>query len=147
MPAGTTLRLLVVEDNPFDLALIEEVAEAADEELLITSATTRNEAERVAATASFDIILLGLDLPDSAGIPTLLEWQHSAVSGAPVIVLIGHSEAGVIREAKALGAFHVIQKSHLAELADAGATGADRLVRLLRSTVKKHAAMPTSGGS
>jgi CheY-like chemotaxis protein len=132
------LRILVVEDNPFDLAVLEDLVQGAPPAALqLFVAATRNEGERVAATTELDVILLDLNLPDSTGISTLLEWQHSAATTAPVIVLSGNDHPDVIREARSLGAVHFIQKDHLSELADSGAAGSVKLTRLLRTTVRQ----------
>jgi len=137
------LRVIVAEDNPFDLAVLEELVEMADPRAVeLISAATREEAERLAASAEHDLVLLDLELPDSSGITTLLEWQHSAVSAAPVIILSGSNDPGVISEARALGAVHFIQKDQLSGLADAGPAGADKLARLFRTTVRRATAQP-----
>jgi CheY-like chemotaxis protein len=145
MPADADriIRVIVAEDNPFDLAVLEDLVESAQPRAVeLLTAATREEAERLAASSDHDLVLLDLDLPDSTGITTLLEWQHSAVSDAPVIILSGSDDPAVIREARALGAVHFIKKAQLSELADAGAAGANRLSRLLRTTVTRASSEP-----
>jgi CheY-like chemotaxis protein len=143
--AERVLRVLVAEDNPFDLAVLEELVDLARPRAVeLLTAATREEAERLAASSYHDLVLLDLDLPDSTGITTLLEWQHRAVSSAPVIILSGSDDPAVIREARALGAVHFIKKAQLSELADAGTAGANRLSRLLRTTVTRASSEPRS---
>jgi CheY-like chemotaxis protein len=137
------LRALVVESNPFDLGVLEELAEMADPVAIdLLPAATRAEAERLAATTEHDVVLLNLELPDSTGIATLLEWQHSGISAAPVIILSGNGQSPAIGEARSLGIVHFIQKDQLDELVDLGSVGADRFARLLRQTVKRAASHP-----
>jgi CheY-like chemotaxis protein len=137
------LRALVVESNPFDLGVLEELAEMADPVAVdLLPAATRAEAERLAATTEHDVVLLNLELPDSTGIATLLEWQHSGISAAPVIILSGNGQSPAIGEARSLGIVHFIQKDQLDELVELGSVGADRFARLLRQTVKRAASHP-----
>jgi len=131
------LRVLVVEDNPFDLALLEEVVDAIEGvEIELVHAATRADAQRMAARCPVNIVLLDLNLPDSSGIDTLLDWHQAGVSTAPVIVMSGSSDADLIQQARDSGAVHFVQKNHLVALADQGPQGAARLLRILQSTAK-----------
>lgn len=135
------LRVLIVEDNPFDLGVLEELIELVETpkiELLV--AATRAEGEGLARSTEHDIVLLDLSLPDSSGITTLLEWRHAHVSDAPVVILSGDNHPETIKEARALGVAHFIQKDQLCDLLEAEAAGGQRLVRLLRSTIKRASA-------
>jgi signal transduction histidine kinase/DNA-binding NarL/FixJ family response regulator len=81
------VRLLVIEDNPADLRLVEiafqEVGGFARD---ITWARTLAEARVALAAQRFDLVLLDLYLPDSKGAATLHELVPAA-AGLPIIVL------------------------------------------------------------
>lgn len=141
------LRVLAVEDNPFDYLLLETIVDPnqhADVELV--QAATRAEGESLAAGSPFDVILLDLDLPDSTGMATVLEWNHGANAKAPIIVISDTSDADLIRQARALGVAHYVRKAHLGQLAESGPAGRERFVHLLQQTVTR-AAQPTDVGT
>jgi CheY-like chemotaxis protein len=135
-PRADRLQVLVVEDNPFDLTVIEDLLDPylTSGEVDLTHCATRAEAERVAVSRTFDVVVLDLDLPDSTGIGTLLDWHHVVPSSLPLIALSESVDADLIREARALGASQVIHRPQLDQLAGQGPAGQDRLFKLLRKT-------------
>jgi len=130
------LRLLVVEDNPFDLAVIEELLEpsTATSQVELAHFATRQQAELATQSTRFDVVLLDLDLPDSNGLTTVLEWQHHLTEELPLIALVDEPDPELIRRARSVGVVTVIQKAHLEKLATQGETGQKRLLKLLRNT-------------
>jgi diguanylate cyclase (GGDEF)-like protein/PAS domain S-box-containing protein len=90
------LKILVVEDDPGDFALIKAyllragLASRHDGETLVWA---KNLAEAVAAARRVmpDIVLLDLSLPDSAGIATVVAMR-AAAPAAPIVVLTGNDE-------------------------------------------------------
>ncbi len=146
VPVGSgRLRLLVVEDNPFDLTVLEDLLEPylSSGEVELTHCATRAEAEHLALSRPFDVVVLDLDLPDSQGLTTLLEWQHLVPLHIPLIALADVVDADLIREARALGVSQVIHRPQLEELASHGSAGQDRLHKLLRKTAASIAAAAT----
>ena len=128
----------MVEDNPFDLATIEGLLEPYDaDEIVVTHAATRAEGQKRMLAGEFDVVVLDLDLPDSTGIATILEWQHEVNLSVPVIATTAEAGAELIQQARALGVIHVILKSQLDELATRGGTGSRQLLKLLRSTAAR----------
>jgi len=134
------LRVLVVEDNPFDLATLEGLlAPFSADEVILTHAATRAEGQEATRFATFDVIVLDLDLPDSSGITTVLEWQHDCSVVVPIIATAQEADAALIQEARALGVVHVVQKAHLDQLASKGEVGSNQLMKLLRTTADRGA--------
>ncbi len=130
------LRVLVVEDNPFDFAVIEELAGDAGPIELVHVLTLR-EAIVAVRSSSFDLVLLDLDLPDSAGLTTILEWQHGPVVSLPLVALTDDADPELISGARALGAVHVIQKEHLEQLTDTQ-KGHKKFLGLVDAAVASH---------
>ena len=135
-----TLQVLIVEDNPFDLAILENLLEPfGPDEIRVMTAATRAEGQELARTGGFDVVVLDLDLPDSSGITTVLEWQHAVTIVVPLIATAAEAGAELIQQARALGVVHVVQKPHLDQLAARGETGSRQLLQLLRTTATRPA--------
>jgi CheY-like chemotaxis protein len=144
-PGPGRLRLLVVEDNPFDLTVLEDLLDRclASGEVELTHGATLAEAEHLALSRPFDVVVLDLDLPDSQGLTTLLEWQHLVPLHIPLIALADVVDADLIREARALGVSQVIHRPQLEHLTSQGPGGQDRLHKLLRKTAASMATAAT----
>ena len=83
--AQPTIRVLLVEDNPGDARLIQELLMEARGGRFETAVATRlSEAMEMLAADDFQLILLDLSLPDSQGIETF----HKMTAHAPLIPLI-----------------------------------------------------------
>ena len=99
------VRILLVEDNPGDSRLVDELlseaASSADFEL--THAERLDEALEHLREAEFDVILLDLSLPDSSGLETVNRMQ-TAASRTPMVVLSGQEDEEVALQALHLGA-------------------------------------------
>ena len=78
------MRVLLVEDAP---RLAQAVAEILrGERYLVDVASTRTQAETLAATGAYDMILLDIMLPDGSGID-VLRGLRAAGDATPVILL------------------------------------------------------------
>jgi two-component system sensor histidine kinase UhpB len=98
------LSILVVEDNPADQYLIEEMLGSLP--LTVSSikcASRLSEACSLLQTTEVNLIFLDLSLPDSFGINTFLELRPH-VQHIPVIILSGLRESTMAAEALQLGA-------------------------------------------
>ncbi|RKD95771.1 bacterio-opsin activator domain-containing protein [Halopiger aswanensis] len=96
-----TLRILLIEDNPGDARLIEEMLkdteelaqrvssdEAAGRTPDITRETRLEDGLATLEAEATDVVLLDLNLPDSAGLETL-EAVHEESETTPIVVLTG----------------------------------------------------------
>ena len=91
-----TINVLLVEDNPEDVDLVQEGLDAATEaQFEVHTACRLKEAHHQLAARQFDIVLLDLSLPDSSGLHTLetvLAWN----TGLPIVVLSGLGEVTTV---------------------------------------------------
>jgi two-component system, cell cycle sensor histidine kinase and response regulator CckA len=83
------LRVLLVEDNPADARLVEELLDdARTGKITLIHAQRLGQALALLEQERFHAVLLDLSLPDSVGMETFLT-ARAAASGAPIIVLTG----------------------------------------------------------
>ncbi len=73
--AGVARRVLVIEDNPGDYALVEDFLLENKNEFILNHAETCKEAKAMLSSeqVQFDVILLDLSLPDKTGIELINE--------------------------------------------------------------------------
>jgi signal transduction histidine kinase len=103
-PDGLRFRALVVEDNPADALLLEDVLRRTrDAQFEITHVERLEDALASLAVASYDVVLLDLGLPDSQGSDTVTRLRQSQ-PGVPVVVLTGLDDEAVGIIAMQLGA-------------------------------------------
>lgn len=83
------IRLLLVEDNPGDIRLIEEaLAQRVNAHFTKDCVSRLSDALNRISAGNIDVILLDLSLPDSQGLETFVRIQQAA-SHMPIIVLSG----------------------------------------------------------
>ena len=80
------LKILLIEDNPADATLLQEVL--AFHDVRIVWASSLAEAADVASNDSFDAALLDLNLTDSLGLATISRAAQT-LHDIPIIVLTG----------------------------------------------------------
>jgi len=107
------LRILLVEDNPGDAALVQEIlSDAASGKLEIDWVETLPEAIRRLHERLYDVILLDLSLPGSVGLDTFLKLRpHTGDS--PVIVLTGNEDKHLPLAAVRAGAEDYLLKDRI----------------------------------
>ncbi len=102
------LSILIVEDEPADHALVvtylrhKSVRNGADVPRLVWAKTLAEGLAAAQATV-FDMVLLDLSLPDSAGVKTV-SAMTVALPGTPVVVLTGHVDDELAMAALGAGA-------------------------------------------
>lgn len=123
------LRVLLVEDNPGDADLIEELLPGAGPLAFKIECAPRLAAalERLRADR-FDIVLLDLGLPDSAGLDTVRAMQQH-VPGTPMVVLTGNDDERTGLAAIQAGAQDYVVK---------GQTSGALLSRVMRYAMERH---------
>lgn len=98
------LRILVVEDNPGDLFLLQELLRSTDLDITETlHASQLATAKELLRTTLVDLVFLDLSLPDSYGLDSYLGVQSFAKQ-VPVILLTGMTDTGIAPQALMLGA-------------------------------------------
>ncbi|HET6367590.1 MAG TPA: response regulator [Pseudomonadales bacterium] len=113
----TSMRILVVDDDPSVAEVIAEAIRASGDAALV--ALDGAEALDLLETTPVDGVFLDLVMPGLGGIATLarIRLRHPAL---PVVILSGHADEEQAREALSLGAVDVVKKpAALTHLSDA----------------------------
>ncbi len=128
--APSPFRILLVEDNPDDVFLIEALLAGVPDEVRPALATAGTLAGGLAAVAAggVDLVLLDLSLPDSMGIETVRRFLAGG-RATPVVVMTGLDDEAVAVAAVQAGAQDYLVK---------GAADARGLIRTLRHAMERH---------
>ena len=110
-PAGEPFRVLVVEDDPPDARLVEEMLHDAWPELEVVHAGCLADAYQHLGPQT-GCVLLDLRLPDAAGLEAMLQVR-AATPAMPVIVLSGLDDDELAVEAVHRGAQDYLVKGHI----------------------------------
>ncbi|MCA1818887.1 MAG: response regulator [Halobacteriales archaeon] len=126
------LDILLVEDNPDDAELVERALAGEASGFHIDWAERLAEAkQRIGRPGrGHGVVLLDLNLPDSAGLDTFLEL-HAAAPDVPIVILSGLDDEAVAREGVKRGAQDFLMKD---EVTPAG------LRHAIRYAIERHAA-------
>lgn len=104
------LKVLLIEDNPGDARLIQEMLSEAKDILFELECVDRLSAGfEIISAGGIDIVLLDLSLPDSAGLETLTK-THTSAPEVPIIVLTGLDDKALGFEAVRKGAQDYLTK-------------------------------------
>jgi signal transduction histidine kinase len=127
-----SIKILLVEDDPFDADLLREMlSEVRTVQFEWAHAERLNDAIHRLREETFDVILLDLSLPDSAGRETLAR-AYGQAHDIPIVVLTGHSD-----EALALKTLHEGAQDYLVK----GQADPHTLVRSIRYAIERHQLM------
>ncbi|HEY0382363.1 MAG TPA: GGDEF domain-containing response regulator [Candidatus Elarobacter sp.] len=131
-PSPTTLRILLVENNPADARLVIELFRASPSLAADVRHVTRvADAFRALAEDSYDVVLVDLSLPDGFGVATLPRIRANAPH-VPIVVLSGLEDDDAAIAAVHEGAQDYLVKS---QIDDAG------LLRAVRHAIGRHERM------
>ncbi|MBD2302554.1 response regulator [Nostoc sp. FACHB-190] len=126
--AGEIIKVLLVEDNPGDVFLLQELLkEVKTAQVDLRPVEELSAALNLLAQDSFDVMLLDLSLPDSQGISTFLRATRQART-TPIIVLTGLDDETLALRAMQEGAQDYLVKGQV--------TG-DLLVRSMRYAIER----------
>jgi diguanylate cyclase (GGDEF)-like protein len=125
----TTLRLLIVEDDPASARLLQELLETSTEPRFeVRHVTTAADACAQVNHGGIDVVLLDLGLPDASDLQALARLEQ-CVQEIPVIVLTGRGDESLAREALHRGAEDYLLK---------GSVDHNSLLRAIRYAVERH---------
>ncbi len=109
------LNILVIEDNPGDLILLEELLRSTDLEIgKIVHTYFLGGAEPLLATEKIHLVFLDLSLPDSSGIDSYIGLSQAA-QHLPVILQTGLTDTNTALQALLMGAQDYLIKGEFDE--------------------------------
>ncbi|HWR57762.1 MAG TPA: HD domain-containing phosphohydrolase, partial [Thermodesulfovibrionales bacterium] len=111
-PKSKIVRVLLIEDNPGDARLIEEMLKHSGAEYELQWAERLSTGIELLKANGFDVILLDLGLPDSR-VPDTLRKLSAIESKAPVIVLTGLADEAIGAQAVKEGAQDYLIKGQI----------------------------------
>jgi DNA-binding NarL/FixJ family response regulator len=108
------MKILLVEDNPGDARLIEEMIKEVEGAAQLEFVHVKSLAEALQSldSDSFESVLLDLGLPDSSGLDTLVK-VHTHAPDMPIVVLTGLADEAVSAEALRRGAKDYLVKGRV----------------------------------
>ena len=114
MSEPRTMRVLVVEDDPASLRLMQEMLKHSTDGPFSTDGveTLAEGLELLGAGDPYEVLVLDLSLPDSAGVRTV-ERVREAYPDIPIVVVSGQGDEQAIFEAMERGVQDYIVKDHL----------------------------------
>ncbi|MEH2080536.1 MAG: response regulator [Nostoc sp.] len=131
MAGKNIIKVLLVEDNPGDVLLLQELFKEVTTVVVELIPVERlYEAVNYLANEIFDVILLDLSLPDSQGLQTFV-IAHNQAKATPIIVLTGINDETLATSAMQQGAQDYLVKGQV--------TG-DLLVRSMRYAIERQRA-------
>ncbi len=121
------LNILMVEDNPGDVALVKELVRACGISFTFKNVRTLKETIALCAGNNYDVILLDLGLPDSVGLETLKKIQKTKVK-SPVVVMTGLDDEDIALASLREGAQDYLVKNRL---------NSDYILRTIRYSIER----------
>ena len=114
------MSILLLEDSPTDAYLLRKKLEGVDNfSFEMVCAVSLTSGLEQLENNSFDVVLFDLGLPDSLG-PESIKALKEKAGAAPIIVLSGNEQPGIVEAAIKCGAYCFLSK-HDAEAGDVAA--------------------------
>ena len=105
----TTHKVLIVEDNPMNMRLIEMILKSDD--YLLLKATDGEEALAIAAIDHPDLVLMDIRLPKIDGLEVAKRLKRNAqFKNTPIIALTAHAMKGDMEKAMEAGCDSYVSK-------------------------------------
>jgi two-component system, cell cycle sensor histidine kinase and response regulator CckA len=124
-----TIKILLVEDNPGDVLLLQEtLSEISLVTFILVNVERLSDALKQLQTEVFDVILLDLALPDSHGLDSFAK-MYQQVPLIPIVVLTGMSDETLALKAMQAGAQDYLIKGRV--------SGGDLLMRSIRYAIER----------
>ena len=109
------IKVLLVEDSPSDALIVEsELTHTDGAQFSVVHIEKLNAALAQLRTQHYDVVLLDLNLPDSAGFETFLRL-HGEASETPIVVLSGRDDQALALKAVQAGAQDYLVKGQMGE--------------------------------
>jgi DNA-binding response OmpR family regulator len=122
------LKVLLIEDNPDDVAIVREAfAEVKTVHLALEAVERLGDGLERLQSEQFDVLLLDLSLPDGQGLDTLLR-ARSATQEIPIIVLTGMADDELGLQAVQMGSQDYLIK---------GKVNGDSVIRAIRYAIER----------
>ncbi|MWL88889.1 response regulator [Cupriavidus sp. SW-Y-13] len=100
--------ILVVDDEMGIRELLSEIL--SDEGHVVELAENAQQAREFRASATPDLVLLDIWMPDTDGVTLLKEWSAQGYLSMPVIMMSGHATIDTAVEATKIGALNFLEK-------------------------------------
>jgi DNA-binding NtrC family response regulator len=127
MPAPAVLSIMLIEDSAEDAQLVREMLEDRGYDYVLKRTDRLSSGLRLLEEEFFDVLLLDLGLPDSAGFDALTQIRNQAPP-LPIIILTGLSDEALAVKAISLGAQDYLVKGNFA---------ADALYRSISHSIER----------
>lgn len=110
---GKAIRILLIEDNPGDVVLLEEtLKDCPFKDFELVHVKRLSDLFKLLPTNCFDVLLLDLDLPDSSGLDTVTT-VHGRAPHIAIVVLAGCDDEELGVNAVRLGAQDYLVKGRI----------------------------------
>ena len=107
------INVLLIEDDPIDVGAVQEMLkDSADIEINLIITTNLAQGLKQLANDHIHVILLDLNLPDSKGIHTYIEFRKAAAK-TPIIIMSGLTDKELIYQALQQGAIDYLIKGNM----------------------------------
>ncbi|MCD6584637.1 MAG: response regulator [Desulfobacteraceae bacterium] len=138
MDSGNNIRILLIENNSVDARLMAEMlSETRQVQIDLYTADCLKKGLEVLIENSFDLLLMDLNLPDSAGLKSFEKVKQN-FPVLPIVIMTGLDDEEISVKAMSLGAQDYIIKGNI------GASGMERVIRYAVERKRCEAALHSS---